>query len=92
MNIFMGILGALIAVVSLLSGVGIYTVATNAIQQIYAALLMITAVLGLVMVAVAAGAAAIHDALLQYRQAASQQNGLLISALQAIADRQPPRT
>jgi hypothetical protein len=65
MNVFMGILGVLIAVLSLLCGIGIYAVATNAIQQIYAALLMITAVLGLVMAAVSAGAATIHDALLR---------------------------
>ena len=87
----MGILGALITVVSLLSGVGIYAIATNAIHQIYAALLMITAVLGLVVVAVAAGAATIRDALVQERQG-SRENELRISALQAVADRQPSRT
>jgi len=90
MNVFMGILGVLIAVLSLLCGIGIYAVATNAIQQIYAALLMITAVLGLVMAAVSAGAATIHDALTkdrESRESAARANEALINTLRDIADR-----
>jgi hypothetical protein len=59
--IAIGALGWLIAFFGLVSGLTLG--ATNAIQQIYAALLIISGVLGLVIVAVAAGAVQIRTAI-----------------------------
>ena len=51
----------LIAFISFLSGVAIYGAAKSAIHEIYAALLMINSVLGLVIFAIGIGAATIAE-------------------------------
>jgi hypothetical protein len=57
--VIIAIVGALVTVASFLSAIGIYANAANAIQQIFAALVMITAVLGLIVLTVAIGTAVI---------------------------------
>lgn len=73
MNIFMAILGALITFVSFMSGVTIYSVAKSSIHEIYAALLMITSALGLVICAVAIGAATIRSAVVAAMELATAE-------------------
>ena len=85
MNIFVGIIGAGIAILCLIGGIGTYQMASTSIHQIYAALLMITSALGLVVVAVSVGAATIHDALVKSRESASQEHQQLIGILKAPA-------
>lgn len=88
MNIAIAILGGLIAFLSFFSGVTIYSVAKSAIHEIYAALLMITSVLGLVILAIGIGAATIRGAILQGQQQASSERRMLAEALRAVAENQ----
>src|SRR5438552_2853896 len=86
MNIAVAILGGLIAFSSFLSGVAIYGAAKSAIHEIYAALLMITSVLGLVILAIGIGAATIRNAILRGQEQASSERRMLADALRAVAE------
>jgi hypothetical protein len=68
------------------SGVAIYAGAQSAIHQIYAALLMITSVLGLVILAIGIGAATIRAVILNGQQQASSERRMLADALLAVAE------
>jgi hypothetical protein len=72
---------------SFFSGVTIYTVAKSAIHEIYAALLMITSVLGLVILAIGVSATTIRRAILSSQQEASDERRMLAAALHAVAER-----
>jgi hypothetical protein len=86
MNVAIAILGSLIAFFSFFGGVTIYAGAQSAIHQIYAALLMITSVLGLVILAIGIGAATIRAAVLNGQQQASSERRMLADALLAVAE------
>jgi hypothetical protein len=86
MNIALAIFGALIAFGSFLSGVAIYGSAQSAIHEIYAALLMITSVLGLVIMAVGIGAATIRSAIIQADDRASSERLMLAQALKDVGE------
>jgi hypothetical protein len=81
MNIAIAILGGLIAVSSFLSGVAIYGSAKTSIHEIYAALLMITSALGLVIMAIGIGAATIRDAIAKNRQQATSDERELAAVI-----------
>jgi hypothetical protein len=84
--VIIAIVGALIALSSFLSAIGIYTNAANAIHQIYAALGMMTAVLGLLILAVAAGAAVIQQEIRETHRGASAERRKLAEAMRLIAE------
>jgi hypothetical protein len=88
MNIAIAVLGGLIAFFSFLSGVAIYSRAKSAIHEIYAALLMITSVLGLVILAIGIAAATIRNAILRGQEQASSERRMLADALRAVAEHQ----
>jgi hypothetical protein len=73
MNVAIAVLGGLIALFSFLSGIAIYDAAKSAIHEIYAALLMITSVLGLVILAIGVGAATIRRVIHDGEQQASSE-------------------
>ena len=86
MNVALAVLGGLIALVSFLSGVAIYGAGKSAIHEIYAALLMITSVLGLVILAIGVGAATIRRVIHDGQQEASSERRMLADALRAVAE------
>jgi hypothetical protein len=73
MNIFMAVLGVLITFFSFMGGVTIYSIAKSSIHEIYAALLMITSALGLVICAVSIGAATIRSAIIDAREVSTAE-------------------
>jgi hypothetical protein len=86
MNIAIAIFGGLIAFFCFSSGVAIHAGAQSAIHQIYAALLMITSVLGLVILAIGIGAATIRAVILNGQQQASSERRMLADALLTVAE------
>jgi hypothetical protein len=86
MNIAIAVLGGLIAFFSFLSGVVIYGAAKSAIHEIYAALLMINSVLGLVILAIGIGAATIRGTILRGQHEASSERRMLAEALRAVSE------
>jgi len=70
--------------------VAIYGAAKSAIHEIYAALLMITSVLGLVILAIGMGAATIRGTIPRGEQQASSERRMLADTLRAVAEQRMP--
>jgi hypothetical protein len=86
MNVAIAIVGLLIAIGSFFGAIGTYAAAQSAIHQIYASLLMITSVLGLLILAVAVGAATVRDGIVKGQERASTERRMLADALRLVAE------
>jgi hypothetical protein len=86
MNIALAIFGCLIAFFSFVSGMAIYGTAKSAIHEIYAALLMITSVLGVLILAIAVGADRICSEIRDSTEQASSERRMLAEAIRTLAD------
>lgn len=90
--IVLAIIGALIAFVSFMSGVVIYSAAKSAIHEIYAALLMITAMLGLLMTTAAACAARLRRAIEDSEDTTAKELRAVAEGIRLIAAERPGDT
>ena len=86
MLVIVGVIGVLISVLGILSGILIYIFAENAIHQIFATLLTMTGILGLVVVAVTVGASAVRASIRAAAEQASAERKALANAVLAVAE------
>jgi len=83
---FTRILGGIVAALGIFFGIVAYAVAKSAIHEIYAALLIVTGMLGLVVFAVAVGTDAIRTAVREAGDRASGERRNLAEAVKLVAN------
>jgi hypothetical protein len=84
--VILAVFGGFISFGCFVSGMGVYGASKSAIHEIYAALLILTSVLGLVIMTVAAGAAVITGAIRRTQDEATVDRRKLADALRAVAE------